>query len=76
MARKRSPENDYICMMCHCPTEPPGLRISDGRPPVHLGGGSVDMRACKRARPILRSEFEAMVARDVAAIRHSLARPR
>lgn len=74
MARKRSPENDYICMMCHCPTEPPGVRISDGAPPKHLGGGSIDMRACKQARPILRSEWEAMIQRDVAALRSRMRR--
>jgi hypothetical protein len=70
VARKRSPENDYVCTMCGCPSDPPGVTIVGGHPPRHLGGGSTGMRACRRARPMLRTEWEAMLdgfARDAAA---------
>ena len=67
MARKRSPEHDWICRRCECPCDPPGPE------PKHIGGGQ-GMRACgKTASPVLRSEFEAEMdewaAHAIAAIR-------
>lgn len=60
MARKRSPEYDYICQRCGCACDEAGTR--------HLGGGQ-NMRACRRdPDPILRSEFEAEAAAIVASI--------
>jgi hypothetical protein len=60
MARKRSPHWDYICMRCGCPCD-------DNR---HLGGG-YNMRACGQApHPILRSEYEEMIRRDLEGIKH------
>lgn len=63
MARKRSPEHDYVCTVCGCPSEPPGPGAR------HVGGGR-GMRACRQARPMLRSEWQAVLdefARDAAA---------
>lgn len=65
MARKRSPEYDYICTRCGCPAEGDGSR--------HLGGGR-GMRACKKqaGQPLpvqLRREFEAEAAAVVAQLR-------
>jgi hypothetical protein len=59
MARKRSPENDWICQRCGCPCD--WQR--------HLGGGQ-GMRACRfPPDPILRGEAEAEAAALVAALR-------
>jgi hypothetical protein len=61
MARKRSPEHDYICIRCGCPCDAGGTR--------HLGGGR-GMRACKNTPHVmLRSEYDAMIAADMAAFR-------
>jgi len=61
MARKRQPHWDYICMLCGCPCDEFGTK--------HEGGGQ-NMKACgKPPRPILRTEWEAMIAADVAAMR-------
>lgn len=61
MARKRSPEHDWICRGCGCPCDQAGTK--------HLGGGQ-NMRACKRAPiPVLRSVYEAEAAAAVAAVR-------
>lgn len=63
MGRKRPPEHDYICIRCGCPSSPPG---PDAK---HIGGGQ-GMRACKSAPHVmLRSEFDAMIAADMAALR-------
>jgi len=65
MARKRSAEHDFICKVCNCPCEADGSR--------HLGGGQ-NMRACKGApQPILRSEWDAMMAEMVACARDVIA---
>lgn len=65
MGRKRSPECDWICTKCGCPCGP--------FPGGHVGGGQ-NRKACKGpSRPMLRADWEAMMAqaaRDaVAAIR-------
>lgn len=61
MSRRRPPEHDYICRRCGCACNAAGTR--------HLGGGSRDMRACDRApEPLLRSDFEAQIRADVAAV--------
>lgn len=61
MARKRSPEHDYICIRCGCPCDAAGTR--------HLGGGQ-GMRACKKPpHPMLRSQFEAEAAAVMAGLR-------
>jgi formylmethanofuran dehydrogenase subunit B len=53
MARKRSPEQDYICQRCGCACDRYGTR--------HEGGGQ-GMKACnKTPNPILRSVHEAEV---------------
>lgn len=66
MARKRSPEHDYICKVCTCPCDQYGSR--------HLGGGQ-NMRACKGPpQPVLRSEWESMVAEFVAGAMDALRR--
>ncbi len=62
MTRRRSPEHDYICQRCLCACNVSGTR--------HEGGGSADFRACEKPPiPVLRSDFEKMIAGDVAAIR-------
>jgi hypothetical protein len=59
MARKRSAKYDYICRRCGCPCDFER----------HLGGGQ-NMRACKRpVDPVLRSEFEAEIRRDLECLR-------
>jgi hypothetical protein len=59
MTRRRPPDCDYICRRCGCACNITGTR--------HLGGGSRDMRACKRSPdPILRADFEREIAADVA----------
>jgi hypothetical protein len=64
MARKRSPEHDYICQRCGCACDEYGTK--------HLGGGQ-GMRACRRTPdPILRSEHE----REAAELVQSLLRRR
>jgi hypothetical protein len=64
MARKRSPEHDFICQRCGCACDEAGTR--------HLGGGQ-GMRACKKPpMPKLRSEVEA----EARAIVSELRRPR
>jgi hypothetical protein len=61
MARKRSPEHDYICQRCGCPCDAGGTK--------HLGGGQ-GMRACRFAPdPILRSEHEREAAAVVRGLR-------
>jgi hypothetical protein len=61
MARKRSPEHDYICQRCGCACDEQGTR--------HLGGGQ-GMRACRfPPNPILRSEHEREAAELVRSLR-------
>jgi hypothetical protein len=61
MARKRSPENDWICQRCGCACDAQGER--------HLGGGQ-GMRACRfPPDPVLRRDAEAEAAALVAALR-------
>jgi hypothetical protein len=63
MARKRSPEYDYICKRCLC-------ACNDARPPRHISGGSADFTACKKEpMPILRRDWEAGIKANVAAMR-------
>jgi hypothetical protein len=51
MARKRGPEQDYICQRCGCACDRYGTK--------HEGGGQ-GMKACDKAPdPILRSAYEA-----------------
>lgn len=67
MGRKRSPEHDYICRLCQCPCDSHGGR--------HLGGGDADHTACgKPADPVLRSEWDAMMAADLAAVKAVIGR--
>jgi hypothetical protein len=61
MARKRSPENDYLCIRCGCPCDAAGTK--------HLGGGQ-GMKACgKKPHARLRSEWDAEMEADADAIR-------
>lgn len=63
MARKRNPEHDYICIRCGCPSTMPG---PDAK---HIGGGR-GMRACRKPPHVmLRRDYEAMIAADLASIR-------
>lgn len=58
MARKRSPEHDYICRRCGCPCDFT----------KHIGGGQ-GMRACGQAPDVvLRSAYEAEIKADLEAI--------
>lgn len=67
MARKRSPEHDWICRVCECPCDPP---VVDAK---HVGGGQ-GMRACGRPpRPVLRSVFEADQREFVRAASEAIA---
>lgn len=66
MARKRSPDHDWICRRCGCPCDMDGTR--------HVGGGQ-GMKACRwDPDPVLRSVFEAEIAADMAAIVNRLRR--
>lgn len=64
MGRKRSADYDYVCQVCGVACDISGDR--------HYRGGR-SPRACKRAQPMLRRDYEAwmdQMARDaVAAIR-------
>ena len=63
MARKRSPEHDFICQRCGCACDESGTR--------HLGGGP-GMRACRfPPDPILRAQFERETAAAVAGLRRT-----
>lgn len=60
MARKRTPDHDYICRRCGCPCGP--------QPGKHLGGGQ-GMKACRGpSDPVLRSVYEAEIAEDIAML--------
>jgi len=66
MARKRSPEHDFICRRCGCPCDAAGRK--------HIGGGQ-GMKACgSRPDVILRSDYEAQIAADMQYIRSLLRR--
>lgn len=63
MARKRSPEHDWICRRCGCACTMPGAPE-----PRHVGGGQ-GLRACRWAPdPVLRADHEAEAAAVVAAL--------
>jgi hypothetical protein len=60
MARKRSPQYDFICIRCGCPCDEAGTR--------HFGGGQ-GMRACgKPPNPMLRSEYEADIRATLESV--------
>lgn len=62
MARKRAPEDDYICQRCGCACDQYGDK--------HVGGGQ-NMKACEKPQhPILRSEYEAEAAAVVASLKN------
>lgn len=64
MGRKRSPEHDWICLRCECPCNPPWH--SQQR---HLGGGQ-NRKACRKPpNPILRADYDAMMAEMAAQAR-------
>jgi hypothetical protein len=61
MARKRPAEGDFICMLCQCACDPWGDK--------HVSGGSHNFKSCgKKPRPILRSEWEAMLQADADCV--------
>jgi hypothetical protein len=63
MARKRAPEDDYICQVCQCACDRFGKK--------HLGGGDAYHRACgKPPVPILRTEWNAMIKAEVSGLHH------
>lgn len=64
MARKRSPEHDWLCLRCECPCNPPWHSQQ-----VHVGGGQ-NRKACRKApNPILRADYDAMIAEMASAAR-------
>lgn len=66
MGRKRSAEHDWICMRCLCPC--------NAVPGKHVGGGQ-NLRACKGpSQPILRRDYDAMIATNVQGAMEMLRR--
>ena len=65
MTRRRPPEADYICQRCQCACNPAGTK--------HIGGGDAAHTSCgKPPIPVLRADWDAMLARDAAAVRDIL----
>jgi hypothetical protein len=68
MARKRAPEDDYICMRCQCACTPSGDK--------HISGGDSAHTSCgKPPSPVLRADWDAMMKADLVAVRRVISRP-